>query len=55
MIHAVAIIANVVWFFIVGLLWYAKPSGDIWLIGSLALGAIWSWGFLRYVTHPSNS
>lgn len=41
MIHLAANIANIFWFFQVGLLWYAKPSGELWLIGSVALGAIW--------------
>lgn len=54
MIHGVAIIANIAWFCLTGLLWYAKPSGELWLIGSLVLGAIWFYGFFRYVTHPKN-
>jgi len=51
MIHVLAIIANIIWFFLTGLLWYAKPSGDIWLIGSIVLGVIWFFGFFWYVTH----
>lgn len=55
MIHVAATIAIIVWFFLIGLLWYAKPSGEIWLIGSVALGAIWFYGFFWYVTNSSKS
>ena len=51
MIHVAAAVATILWFFLNGLLWYAKPTGDIWLVGSLALGVVWFGGFLWYVTH----
>ena len=53
MIHVVASIANVIWFFLTGLLWYAKPSSEIWLVGSLVLGLVWFYGFFRYATYSS--
>jgi hypothetical protein len=52
MVHLAATIATVFWFFLNGVLWYAKPSANVWLFGSLLLGAIWFYGFLRYVTYP---
>ena len=38
--HAAAIIAAVIWFALNGLLWYAKPSDVLWLLGSAILGVI---------------
>lgn len=32
-----------------GILWYLRPSGDIWLFGSLFLGIIWGLMFLRLI------
>ena len=55
MIHGAAAIATVFWFLVVGLLWRANPSAEIWLLASLALGAIWFSGFFWYVTRPSKS
>jgi len=55
MIHVAASVATILWFFLNGLLWYAKPPGDIWLIGSLALGIVWFYGFFWYVTRSSKS
>ena len=55
MIHLAATVASIFWFFLNGLLWYAKPTANIWLMGSVALGVIWSWGFVWYVTHSSKS
>jgi len=55
MIHVAAAAANVLWFFLIGTLWYIKPSDAIWLLGSLALGAVWSTGFLWYVTRATKS
>ncbi len=55
MIHVAAIGANVLWFFLVGVLWYIKPPELIWLIGSLAWGVTWFIGFLWYVTHSTKT
>lgn len=55
MTQVAAIVAAILWFVLTGLLWYAKPPGAIWLIGSLALGLVWFTGFLWYVTRPSKS
>ena len=52
MIHVVATIANTIWFFLTGLLWYAKPAAEIWFVCSLVLGLGWFYAFFRYVTHP---
>ena len=48
-----ASVAGIFWFFLNGLLWYAKPPGDIWLIGSVLLGVVWFYGFFWYVTNSS--
>jgi hypothetical protein len=53
MIHIAAIITNIVWFVITGLVWYAKPSGDIWLIASIVFFAIWCFGFYWYLMRSS--
>lgn len=55
MIHLAAAVASIVWFVLTGLLWYAKPSAEIWLIGSVALAVIWGFGFFWYVTHSSKA
>ncbi|MGZ5790797.1 MAG: hypothetical protein ACXWI7_00980 [Croceibacterium sp.] len=47
--HALAIIAAIVWFALNGLLWYAKPSDLLWLLGSAILGAIFFIGFYLYL------
>lgn len=53
MIHLAAIVAQCIWFGLTGLLWYAKPAGDIWLLGAGVLGVIWLYGFFRYVTRAN--
>jgi hypothetical protein len=55
MIHVAAVIASIAWLFLNGLLWYARPPGDIWLMGSVALGIAWGCGFFWYITRPSRS
>jgi hypothetical protein len=50
--HALSIVGISVWFALVALLWYAKPSELLWLSGSLALGVVFFLGFFRYVTRP---
>jgi quinol-cytochrome oxidoreductase complex cytochrome b subunit len=49
--HAVAIIAAVIWFGLNGLLWYAKPSDLLWLLGSAILGVLFFVGFYLYLMH----
>jgi hypothetical protein len=44
-----AAIGLLIWFVLTGLLWYARPPDTLWLMGSLALGAVFCVGFLRYV------
>jgi hypothetical protein len=48
-LHALAIIAAIVWFALNGLLWYAKPSDLLWLLGSAILGVIFFIGFYLYL------
>lgn len=33
-----------------GVLWYERPSPNIWLFGSLVLGGAWGVGFMRLIT-----
>jgi hypothetical protein len=51
--HVLMIVAIVVWFALVGLLWYMRPSDVMWLVGSLVLGAVNFSGFLWYVTRST--
>ena len=51
--HVLMIVATIVWFVLIGLLWYLRPSDVIWLVGSLALGVVYFVGFLWYVTRPT--
>jgi hypothetical protein len=48
--HMAMVIGTIVWFVLVGLLWYARPGEVAWLAGSLLLGAIWFSAFAWYVT-----
>jgi hypothetical protein len=45
-----AIIVAAAWFALNGLLWYAKPSPTLWLLGSIVLGVVFFAAFLWYVT-----
>ena len=47
MLHVFAILFALVWFGLNGLLWYAKPSDLVWLVGSVILGVIFFAGFFR--------
>jgi hypothetical protein len=49
MLHVLAILGAVVWFGLDGLLWYARPSDLVWLIGSAILGMIFFAGFFFYL------
>ena len=49
MIHAAAVIATVVWFGLNGLVWYAKPSANLWLLASAVLGVVFFAGFFLYL------
>jgi uncharacterized membrane protein len=49
MIHAAAVIAIVVWFGLNGLLWYAQPSANLWLLASAVLGVVFFAGFFLYL------
>ena len=51
--HLLMIVATIVWFVLVGLLWYARPGDVMWLAGSLVLGAVYFAGFLWYVTRST--
>jgi hypothetical protein len=44
--HALAIIAAIISFALNGLLWYAKPSDLLWLLGSAILGTIFLSAFI---------
>ena len=49
MIHYLAIIAAVVWFGLNGMLWYVKPTDNLWLLGSVILGVFFFVGFFIYL------
>jgi predicted membrane metal-binding protein len=48
--HMAMVFGTIVWFVLVGLLWYARPGKVAWLAGSLLLGAVWFTAFAWYVT-----
>jgi quinol-cytochrome oxidoreductase complex cytochrome b subunit len=48
--HAPAVAGTILWFALVGLLWYVRPGEIAWFVGSLALGAIYFTAFFWYVT-----
>ena len=50
--HLLMAIGTLVWFLLVGLLWYVRPGDVAWLLGSLALGALYITAFWWYVTRP---
>lgn len=35
------------------LLWYARPNGSLWLLGSVVLGVIWGAVFLRLIMNKA--
>ena len=37
------------------LLWYSRPNGSLWLLGSVVLGVIWGAVFLRLITNEAGS
>jgi hypothetical protein len=50
-IQAVQIAAITLAFLVLnGLLWYARPNGSLWLLGSILLGVIWGVCFLWLIT-----
>ncbi len=45
------IVAITLAFFVLNaLLWYARPTGGVWLFASVVLGVIWGAIFLRLIT-----
>lgn len=48
-----AVISTIVWFVLVGLLWYARPPDLVWLFASAVLGICFFGGFLWYVTRET--
>ncbi len=48
-----AIFCGAVLFALVALLWYVRPSSELWLLGSLAWAAIAYAAFMYYVTRPN--
>jgi uncharacterized membrane protein AbrB (regulator of aidB expression) len=49
---AIAVL-TAVFFILQGTLWYLRPNPDIWLLGSLFLGILWGFGFMRLITRDS--
>ena len=51
-ISAVQITAITLVFLVLNaLLWYARPNGSLWLVGSVVLGVTWGGFFLRLITN----
>ena len=48
-------LGTVVYFVLTALLWYSKPRGDLWLIGSLLLGGVYMPYFLWVITRPGRN
>ena len=46
---AVAVL-TVIFLILEGALWYQRPSPNVWLFGSLFLGILWGFGFMRLIT-----
>jgi hypothetical protein len=49
MIHVAALAGAIIWLGLNGLLWFARPSDLLWLLGSAILGAIFFAGFFVYL------
>jgi hypothetical protein len=50
--HLLMVVGTILWFVLVGLLWYLRPGDLLWFSGSLVLGAAYFAAFLWYVTRP---
>lgn len=48
--HVLMVIGTIVWFALVGLLWYLRPGDITWFAGSMALGIAYFAAFFFYVT-----
>ena len=48
------ILGSIVYFGLTAALWYLKPRGDMWLMGSLLLGGIYMPYFMWAITRPDN-
>lgn len=49
---AIAVL-TVIFFILDGILWYQRPNPNVWLFGSLFLGVLWGFGFMRLITRDS--
>jgi hypothetical protein len=49
-LDGLAIICGLVLLFLVGLLWYVKPSPALWLLGSAAWACVTYPAFMWYIT-----
>jgi hypothetical protein len=48
--HWLMAAGTIVWFFLVGLLWYLRPGDLVWFAGTMLLGIVYFVGFFCYVT-----
>ena len=48
--HLLMVVATILWFAGVGLLWYLRPDDATWFAGSMVLGVLYFVGFSWYVT-----
>ncbi len=51
--HWLMLTGTIVWFMLVGLLWYVRPGELAWFFGSLLLGAVYFTAFWWYVTRKN--
>ncbi|MCX7314579.1 MAG: hypothetical protein NTV56_23455 [Alphaproteobacteria bacterium] len=52
--HLLASAGVVIWFALIGLLWFARPGEVAWFFGSLALAGIYFSAFFWYVTRRTS-
>ena len=50
--HVLMIVGTILWFFLVGVLWYLRPGDLLWFAGSMVLGIVYFVGFFCDVTRP---
>jgi hypothetical protein len=48
-------VTAIVWFVLIGPLWYVRPPDLVWLLASVVLGICFFAGFLWYVTRETGS
>jgi hypothetical protein len=39
-----------IFFILIGVLWYQRPNPHVWLFGSIVIGVVWGGAFLHLIT-----